>query len=493
MVETAYTTSESEIDRTPVQGDEVGKIDLEKIGSVGQISHVEGQAVPVVDPLSQKDPPAGLFGGEHGDNYRTMGRWGTLFAMVTNQMGLGVLSLPSALMTLGLVPGIIAIIGLGWITWYTGYELYQFFCKHQHVANVVDMVSIIGGPRWEAVAGFFLLVQLILVAAASSITLSIAFNTLSGHAMCTVGFIGIACIVGFVLCIPRSLGFVAKSGVFCFCSIVIAGLVVLISTGVSGPAQAPAGWSPEIKIFGTPTVRDTFNACLRILYAFAGNIAYVSYMAEMKDPVRDFPFALRGLLISAFAIYFTFAIGVYCVAGEFTASPALGSAPRIPAKVAYGIILPAVVTTSLATGHVGVKYMYVQVLRWTKATDQVTANSVKSWSVWVICVTIFWVVCFVISNAIPVFDSVLSISSSTTFAWFVYGLPAMFWFRINRGSYFDNWKKTTLFGANVALVGFAMLLNGGGVWASVTELLSIFDDPNSAIRGAFDCGDNSLF
>lgn len=46
-------------------------------------------------------------------SYKTLNRYQASLIYITNQVGLGILSLPSALQTLGLVPGIIAIVGLG--------------------------------------------------------------------------------------------------------------------------------------------------------------------------------------------------------------------------------------------------------------------------------------------------------------------------------------------------------------------------------------------
>ncbi|KAG5798183.1 hypothetical protein H9Q69_002792 [Fusarium xylarioides] len=70
-----------------------------------------------------------------------------------------------------------------------------------------------------------------------------------------------------------------------------------------------------------------------------------------------------------------------CLAGDYTTSPALGSAPRIAAKVAYGLVLPCVFATAMAFGHTGIKYMYVVAMRSIKATHQVTDRSFKSWGI----------------------------------------------------------------------------------------------------------------
>ncbi|KAM5349068.1 hypothetical protein ACJ41O_008891 [Fusarium nematophilum] len=269
-----------------------------------------------------------------------MTRWDTLFALVTNQLDLGVLSLPGCLRILGIVPGLVAIVSIGVLTWYSGILLRQFYCRHPHVINMVDMVGVMGGRRWQIAAGVGILIQLLMTCASSAVTLSVILNTISEHAVCTVGFIGIGALLIWLFCIPRTVKFVSQSGVPCFLSIIIASLIVIIGLG--------------IKIF---------NACLRVFFAYAGNVACCSYMAEMKDPARDFSFGLTWLFGISIGVYSGVATAIYCLAGEYTMSPALGSAPVVYAKAAYGVIIPAVLTTGLANGHIGIKYIYVVVMR----------------------------------------------------------------------------------------------------------------------------------
>ena len=214
-------------------------------------------------------------------------------------------------------------------------------------------------------------------------------------------------------------------------------------------------------------------------------------MAEMRNPSRDFPKALACLEVFSITIYTIIAITIYCLAGDYTTSPALGSAPTIPAKAAYGVVLPAVFATAMSFGHTGTKYMYVVAMRTMKATDQITDRSVKSWSTWVVCVTVYWILVWVLSNAIPIFDSILAISSATTIAWFTFGLSAVFWLHLNKGSYFANWKKTLLTILNVLLIVQSLFMNAAGLWSSITELIDIFNSDSSKVRGAFSCGDNS--
>ncbi|KAM5346363.1 hypothetical protein ACJ41O_009368 [Fusarium nematophilum] len=433
----------------------------------------------------------GIFDGEEGQSFRNMTRWDALLALLCNQFGLGVLGLPGALRDIGLVPGILGLVGFGTLAGYAGLLLHRFFSRHPHVVNIIDMVQIVGGPWWQAVAGIGLVVQLLMTCASTAVTLSVAFNNLSDHGMCTVGFIAVGSIICWILCVPRTAKFIAQSGPPTVVSIFAAALIVMISLGVSSPANAPAGWKADIQVVAYPTFRKAFNACLKIIFAYAGNISFPSFMAEMRNPTRDFPWSLYGLFGVSIAFYTTLAVTIYCLAGEYTTSPALGSAPFIPAKVAYGVVLPAVMTAGLANGHVGIKYVYVQILRWTKRTDQAMSNSVFSWGVWLGSVTVFWIMAFLISNVIPIFDSILSISSATTYAWFTFGIAGILSLHLNKGHYFDSPKQIAKFIVNVGLVAFSLLLNGVGVWASIMEMLDLFNQ--GGVRGVFDCGNNAIF
>lgn len=451
--------------------------------------------------LDHKDEPAyhdpddaevDVFGGEGGKNFRTMGRFDTVFALLTNQFGLGALALPSVFKTLGLIPGLITLIGGATITYFTGVEIFWYYLAHPKVTNIAEMMKIVGGPSAEIITGIGLLLQLMMTAASATVTISIALNAISEHAVCTVGYIAIACIACFILCIPRTAKFLAQSGLPCILSILAAALATMIGLGISKPPGAiEEGWKPEIELFGSPSLREVFNSVLKILFALAGNYAFVTYMAEMKNPEKDFIYSLRWLMGASVVFYAFIAITVYCLAAEFTASPALSSAPIIAAKVAYGLVLPAILTDGLACGHIGTKYVYITIMRKINALKEVTANTPKSWGIWMGSNAAFWVIVFILSNVIPVFDSILAISSATTYAWFTYGISAFLYLHLYKGRYFESRRSTALFMANIALLAFALFLNGGGLWSSITELLNIFATSDN-IRGCFSCGDNSF-
>ncbi|CRK44365.1 N amino acid transport system protein like [Verticillium longisporum] len=426
-------------------------------------------------------------------NYRTVGRWMAGIILITNQVGIGILSLPGTLQTLGIVPGVIAIVGIGLLSTYTAYELLQLYRRYPHCVNIVDMCKVVGGKPLEILGGIAMIINICFTCTSATVTVSIALNTMSEHAICTAGFMGVTVVAFWLLCLPRTFAFVGQVGIPATISVLAAVLIVMISLGIADPQSAPTPFEKEVKVVGNPTFREGLTSCLQVAYAYAGNVGFPSLLAEMKDPSSDF---LPGLVIlQSFSIplYIIVAITIYCLAGQYTTSPSLGSAPPLPAKIAYGVMLPCLLATGVVFGHTAIKFMYVTVMRWQKATDQLTSRNVRSWGSWVGCATIFWLLAFILGNSIPVFDSILSISSATLIAWWTFGISAIFWFHLNRGQMFANWRKISLFVLNVLIIIMSLFMNSAGMWAAIMGLLDVFNNEENEILGPFTCANNALF
>ncbi|KAI8937077.1 hypothetical protein NX059_006295 [Plenodomus lindquistii] len=426
-----------------------------------------------------------------GENYRTLGRWRACVILITIEVGIGVLSLPSALQTLGLIPGIIAIIGFGILTTYCGYILVQFYRRYPMVTNLVDCALYVGGKPFEYFLGVAFVFNLVLICASANITMSVALNTLSGHALCTVAFMAFPHIVCWMLCLPRKLTFAAAFSWVCTISIVAAVLIVMIALGVAGP-RAPPGFDAKIILVGKPTFVETVNALLNIAFAFAGNQSFISVMAEMRNPQKDFAPALFMQKSFEVVVYIVVACVIYALAGDAVTSPALGSAPVIPAKIAYGILIPSVLGTGLVIGITAIKFMYITIMRNMKP-DQVNVHNAFTWILWIGIGSLFWIVSFIVSNAIPIFSSILNISSAIFISWFTFGLTSVFWLHLNWKNQWSTRQKTFLAVVNYAILLMTVFLNVGGLYTSLKALIDIFHDPNTTLNGPFTCGDNSLF
>jgi hypothetical protein len=168
--------------------------------------------------------------------------------------------------------------------------------------------------------------------------------------------------------------------------------------------------------FLTPAHRSVLN----VAFAYAGNQAFVTVMCEMRNPSRDFTRAILWLNAIAIPLYVIIGCVVYNFAGQYVVAPALGSAPGVPSQVAYGILIPTMLGSGLVFGHTGIKFSYNFVMdTLIKSPAKLTDNTVLTWGVWLGCGTFFWVVAFILANAIPAFNSILGISSALFVTWYV--------------------------------------------------------------------------
>lgn len=124
----------------------------------------------------------------------------------------------------------------------------------------------------------------------------------------------------------------------------------------------------------------------------------------------------------------------------------------------------------------------------------VDTRSKTSWIVWIIMGTIYWILVFIIANVIPIFDSLLNISASVLLVWFTWGIPSVIWLVMNWGDkLLMNKKKISLLSLNLFILVVTLFANTGGLYASVSNLLALFANPDNSVNGPFTCADNSIF
>jgi hypothetical protein len=279
----------------------------------------------------------------------------------------------------------------------------------------------------------------------------------------------------------------------CTISVLAAVLVVMIALGVSGPSGAPPGWDKEIVLIGHPSFAEGFTSILNIAFAYSGNQAMVTVMAEMKNASRDFMpsvFILQGFAIPMYTI-----VGavIYALAGRHITSPALGAAPVVTAKVAYGILIPTLLGTSLVFGHTSIKYIFIECLRRMGIEHEHDRNTKRTWTLWLGIGTTFWTLAFVLANAIPLFHSILSVSAALFVSWFTFGISGVMWLYLNWDVQFHGWRKTSLALINWAIIALTLFANGVGLWASIQQLIAAYNDPLDPVNGSFTCADNSVW
>ena len=323
----------------------------------------------------------------------------------------------------------------------------------------------------------------------------------------------------WAMCLPHSMRFVSLASWPCTISIIATVLIVMITLGVQGPRDPSAPLN--LHAIGSPTFTQAVSAFLNIAFAYTGNQAFPTVLAEMENPSRDFPRAVAIEKCVTTTIYVIVASVVYALSGEQVASPAIGSLQVTMAKVSYAVSFIGLLGTGLIFGMTSARYLHVFFMRHVKSfmnrgvgkDGAVRRSSIASdpsrgrrsslvvpetsktmdWSVWIFSVTLFWIVVWILANAIPVFNSLLNISSSLLLSWFTWGVTVLFWFHLNwNGKWRSSGRKiaTAVFNVFIMILVFFMMVPG--MYASIDALMGVFADPNQQVNGAFTCADNSL-
>ena len=266
-------------------------------------------------------------------------------------------------------------------------------------------------------------------------------NTLTKHGTCSIVFGIIGMLVCLLCTLPRTLLNVSYMAIASFISILAAVIITMVGVGVERPGNG------KVDVTVQTTLPKAFLATTNIIFAYAGHVAFFSFISELKRP-EQYPKALYLLQGVDVSMYILVAVVTYRYAGSDVKSPALSSASPLLSKIAYGIAIPTIVVAGVINGHVAAKYIYVRMFR---GTDRMSKRSWSSFGYWAVIVLSLWTVAWIIAEAIPVFNDLLGLISSLFASWFTYGLSGVFWLYMNRGKYNMNMKKRFLTALNVSI------------------------------------------
>ncbi|TBU50271.1 transmembrane amino acid transporter protein-domain-containing protein [Dichomitus squalens] len=428
-----------------------------------------------------------VYGEEDGNaqiKYRTMVWWKAAALMLAETVSLGILSIPSVFASIGMVAGCILVIGLGIIATATGYVIGSFKLRYPHVHNMADAGEILAGPIGREILGAAQVIFIIFLCGSHVLTGLIAFDTITNGASCSVVWAAVTAIICFLFTLPRTLDGISYLSVVSFISIISAIFITMIGVGV-------AGHQGTVAVTSHLAFAPAFLAVTDIIFAYAGHVAFFTFIAEMKEP-EDFPKALYALQITDTTLYLIVGIVVYAYTGANTVSPALGNTGVTLRKVAYGIALPTIIIAGVINGHVCAKLIFIRIFRRKGVHSRhMTSHSWTGWLTWAAICTAIWALAFVIAEVIPFFNDLLGVISSLFAAWFTYGISGIFWFHMTPRS--ERWttarqKANTIFWSGIILMGAFIMV--GGLYASIQSILDGYR--NGGFPGPFTCANQGL-
>ncbi|KAI1120776.1 transmembrane amino acid transporter [Nemania abortiva] len=401
--------------------------------------------------------------GEGLTDFRTVSWVHASVIFLKGMCATGVLTIPSAMYVLGALPGAINVLGWQFLNTYCAIIQGNFRHAHAGCHSIADMAEVVGG-RWlrEVVGGLFL-VTFAIVGASGIVGSSVALNALSNHAICTNYWVG-------------------------FASVFIAVFIVVVGVTVrSRPAAAPQTGDYDFgyHVIGNPTFVAAITSVSTIFCSGAGTSAFLPVISEMKRP-RDYNKAVYLCMGIVTASYLSFSLVVYRWCGKWVASPSLGSAGDVVKKVAYGVGIAGLLVSACLYVHVAAKYLFVRILRNSKHLQQ---DGAVHWSVWLLVTSGMSVVSFLIASGIPIFNYLLALAGSLTFAPLALGLPGYLWVYDHQHYRKGKAWQVLVYYLNWLMIALAVFLTIGGTYGVIQQIIDAY--ASGEIDRAFSCADNS--
>lgn len=171
-----------------------------------KISNID-EELAGVESNKNGDVQDAVFGNaeEGGPNFRSVTWLGASVLMMKSEMGIGILSIPEAFGTLGLIPGVIVLLAISAVTTWSSYVVGVFKLNHPQAYGLADAAEIMFGPIGREVASIAFCLLWIFVAASGLLGVSIGLNAVSTHGTCTAVLVAVSAIMGFGVASVRTL------------------------------------------------------------------------------------------------------------------------------------------------------------------------------------------------------------------------------------------------------------------------------------------------
>ncbi|KAI1101233.1 transmembrane amino acid transporter protein-domain-containing protein [Jackrogersella minutella] len=409
--------------------------------------------------------PDDVFGEEenHDIKYKTMAWPFVAVLMITEIVSNGMLSLPSSLDAVGMVPGVIVIAFLGAFATFTAWLLVEFKLRHPEVHNMGDAGYILFGPMGREILSGGTIIFAICATGSQILTGQLALAVLSDGKLCAVAFAGIFSVAVAVCSFPRTLHNLSWLCVAGGASIIIAGIV----------AMAGAGTVPvdpgNIVITRAGDFTTAFISITNPVFAYAGHFMFFILISEMKHP-QDAMKAAWTLQIVATVLYIALAVVTYWYIGQGVSSPSFLSLSPLWSKISFGLAIPNFLIAASLNIHTAAKLVFVRLFRRSR---HIHSHTLVGWGVWTLLILLANIAAFLFAVGIPIFNYLVGIAASMFASWYTYGLAGAFWlhdtYHFEGGS--TGWsKRPIMFILCVLTVIVGGFICVGGLYGTIYSL-----------------------
>ncbi|KAI0403942.1 transmembrane amino acid transporter [Xylaria palmicola] len=410
--------------------------------------------------------PLDVFGPENGHDiqYKTLSWPLVAGLMITEIISNGLLTLPSSLAAVGVVPGIVVLFFLGAFATYTAWALIQFKLRHPNVHNMGDAGQVLFGRIGKEVLGTGTIVFAIFTTGSQILAGQLALSVLCDERLCKIALAGIFAVAVMFASYRRTLdalGFLSIAGGL---SIVVAGIV-----GLAGAGSSPTR-PGDIKLAVASDFTSAFISITNPVFAYSGHSMFFLLISEMKRP-QDAMKAAWTLQVTATSLYIVFAVVSYYYIGSEVSSPSPLSLSPLWGKLIFGLALPNFFIGASLYAHVASKLVFMRLFRHTK---HIYTHTTLGWGVWTLLILFASTAAFIIAIGIPVFNYLVSIIAAALVSWYTYGLAGAFWLHDTyyfKGG-FQAWlRRPWMLALNIFTVLAGAFICFGGLYATIVALI----------------------
>ncbi|KAI5303192.1 hypothetical protein KEM56_007808 [Ascosphaera pollenicola] len=261
-------------------------------------------------------------------------------------------------------------------------------------------------------------------------------NLMTNSGLRKIIFALLTAIVSFLFTLPRTLKGLSLLGavaaLMAFISIILTSVFVAIEPH---PEGFPEQGEPIFRLVpakGTSFI-DGMSAFLNIAYTFIGQITLPSFIAEMENP-KDFPKSLWALTICEVILFGVLGSVVYAYTGtQYMTSPAFGSIANVVyRKIAFTFMIPTVVFGGVLYASVLARFIFFRIFGGDSRHK--TSHTAMGWSTWALVLAVLWGLAFLVAEVIPVFNDLLSVTSSVFGSFFGFIFWGVAYIRMKRES-----------------------------------------------------------
>ena len=398
--------------------------------------------------------------------------------MIAEIVSNGMLSLPSSLAVVGIVPGTILIVFLGIFATYTSYLLVKFKLRHPEVHSMGDAGYILFGPAGRELLAAGTVIFAVFATGGQLLAGQIALAELSDNKLCLMLYTGIFTIPTLLCSFPRTLDRLSWLSVPSVLSILVAGIVGMIGAGVE-----PA---PErtISVAAPSSFYTAFISITNPVFAYAGHFMFFILISEMRRPT-DAMKAAYTLQSFATTFYTVFAVVSYVYLGSGVLSPSFSSLGVKWAKAAYGIALPNFLIAGSLYSHTAAKLVFVRIFR---SSDHLHSHSVLGWSTWIALVFVMNAAAFILAVGVPIFNYLIGIAASLFASWYTYGIAGAFFLHDQYHDH-DGWRQWARKPVQSVLAALTFAAGGficiAGTYVTIKGIVQAYD--SGAVGAPFSC------